>query len=86
MLCGFGSLTSIGIYLGALVSAVPQRRNDFADLSLRGLIYGNIACLMTTCIAGKRIYARFHVEVSTRISIRNPKFYIVPYDETDLLI
>lgn len=52
MLCGFGSLTSIGIYLGALVSAVPQRRNDFADLSLRGLIYGNIACLMTTCIAG----------------------------------
>ena len=53
MLCGFGSLISIGIYLGALVSAVPQRRDEFSRLSLRGLIHGNIACLMTTCVAGK---------------------------------
>ena len=53
MLCGFGSLTSIGIYLGALVASVPQRRDEFAELSFRGLIHGNIACLMTTCIAGK---------------------------------
>ena len=53
MLCGFGSLISIGIYLGALFSAAPDRRNDFARLSLRGLVHGNIACLMTACVAGK---------------------------------
>ena len=53
MLCGFGSLVSIGIYLGALFSAAPSRRNAFADVSIRGLIHGNIACLMTACVAGK---------------------------------
>ena len=55
MLCGFGSLISIGIYLGALFSAAPDRRNEFARLSLRGLVHGNIACLMTACVAGKTI-------------------------------
>ncbi|KAL4240292.1 hypothetical protein ACF0H5_001085 [Mactra antiquata] len=52
ILCGFGSIAAIGINLGCLASAAPDRRSDFARLSLRSMINGNIACFMTACVAG----------------------------------
>ncbi|KAH3891845.1 solute carrier family 28 member 3-like [Dreissena polymorpha] len=51
-LCGFGSIPALGINLGALSSAAPDRRSDFARLILRAMINGNIACFMTACVAG----------------------------------
>ena len=38
-----------------MFSDAPDRRNDFARLSLRGLVHGNIACLMAACVAGMNI-------------------------------
>ncbi|WAR02831.1 S28A3-like protein [Mya arenaria] len=52
ILCGFGSIAALGINLGSLTSAAPDRRPDFARLSVRSMINGNIACFMTACIAG----------------------------------
>ncbi|XP_053376292.1 solute carrier family 28 member 3-like isoform X2 [Mercenaria mercenaria] len=52
ILCGFGSIAALGINLGSLSSAAPERRSQFAQLSLRSMINGNIACFMTACVAG----------------------------------
>jgi len=52
VLCGFGSFGAIGIQLGALCAMAPSRRKDFAELVLRAMIAGNVACFMTACIAG----------------------------------
>ena len=52
ILCGFGSIPAIGINIGALTSAAPERRTMFARLAGRAMINGNIACFMTACIAG----------------------------------
>ena len=59
ILCGFGSVAALGINLGALSSAAPDRRSEFAGLMLRSMINGNIACFMTACIAGT-----YHFRVS----------------------
>lgn len=52
ILCGFGSIAALGINLGSLSSVAPERRSEFARLSLRSMINGNIACFMTACVAG----------------------------------
>ena len=56
LLCGFGSIGAVGMQLGVLGAMAPTRRKDFASVVLRALIAGNIACFMTTCIAGRPIY------------------------------
>ena len=51
--CGFSNIGSIGVQLGGLGPLIPDRRGDLADVSIRALIAGTVACFMTACIAGK---------------------------------
>ncbi|KAL5970976.1 Solute carrier family 28 member 3 [Taenia solium] len=51
-LCGFANIGSIGIFLGAMVTILPQRRADLTKMILNGMIGGNIACFLTGCFSG----------------------------------
>ena len=51
-LCGFANLPSIAIQIGGLSAMAPNRRGDFAQLGLRGMIAGALACWMTGAVAG----------------------------------
>ena len=54
-LCGFANLGSIGIQIGGISAIAPNRQADLAQLSIRALIAGSIACFMTACVAGMLI-------------------------------
>ncbi len=51
-LCGFSNFGAIGIQIGGIGSLAPGRKNDIAQLGLRAMLGGTLACLMTACIAG----------------------------------
>ncbi len=51
-LCGFSNLGSIGIQIGGISAIAPSRQQDLAQLSVRALVAGSIACFMTACVAG----------------------------------
>ncbi|MDB9517005.1 NupC/NupG family nucleoside CNT transporter [Roseofilum reptotaenium CS-1145] len=51
-LCGFSNLGAIGIQLGGIGAIAPSRQSDLAQLGLRAMIGGFLACCMTACIAG----------------------------------
>ena len=51
-LCGFSNLGSIGIQIGGISAIAPGRQADLAQLSIRALVAGSIACFMTACVAG----------------------------------
>lgn len=51
-LCGFSNFGAIGIQLGGIGSLAPERRGELAQLGLRAMLGGMIACCMTACIAG----------------------------------
>ncbi|XP_062606330.1 solute carrier family 28 member 3-like [Saccostrea cucullata] len=51
-LCGFSNLASIGVMLGALGAMAPNRKSALAQVVIRAMIAGNVACFMTACIAG----------------------------------
>ncbi len=51
-LCGFANFASIAIQIGGIGALVPSRRKDLAQLGLRAMAGGLIACYMTACIAG----------------------------------
>jgi CNT family concentrative nucleoside transporter len=51
-LCGFANFPSIAIQIGGLSAMAPGRRSDFAELGLRAMVAGALACWMTGCIAG----------------------------------
>jgi len=51
-LCGFSNLGSIGIQIGGISSLAPNQRGHLAQLGLRALLGGTLACLMTAAIAG----------------------------------
>lgn len=51
-LCGFSNFASIGIQIGGIGAIAPDRRSDLAQLGLRAMFGGMIACCMTACIAG----------------------------------
>jgi concentrative nucleoside transporter, CNT family len=51
-LCGFSNFASIGIQIGGIGAIAPSRRSDLAQLGLRAMFGGMIACCMTACIAG----------------------------------
>lgn len=42
----------IGIQIGGLSAIAPERQSDLAQISIRALIAGSIACFMTACVAG----------------------------------
>ncbi len=50
-ICGFANLGSIGVMIGGIGSLVPNRRRELAQLGLRSMIAGTLACYSTACIA-----------------------------------
>ena len=50
-LCGFSNFASIGIQVGGIGGLCPERRADLAQLGLRAMIGGVLACCMTACVA-----------------------------------
>ncbi|XP_048246903.1 solute carrier family 28 member 3-like [Haliotis rufescens] len=51
-LCGFSTVTAIGVTLGTLIPIAPERKEDIVRLVIRALIAGNAASFMTGSIAG----------------------------------
>jgi CNT family concentrative nucleoside transporter len=51
-LCGFSNFGAIGIQLGGIGALAPSRKSDLAQLGLRAMLGGMIACCMTACVAG----------------------------------
>jgi len=57
-LCGFANFASVGIQIGGIGTLAPERRTTLAQLGMRSLVGGTVACLMTACIAGMLIGER----------------------------
>ncbi len=51
-LCGFSNFSSIGIQLGGIGALAPERKGELAQLGLRAMLGGTLACCMTGCVAG----------------------------------
>jgi CNT family concentrative nucleoside transporter len=51
-LCGFSNFGAIGIQMGGIGPLAPNRKNDIAQLGLRAMIGGMLACCITACVAG----------------------------------
>ncbi len=50
-LCGFSNLASIGILIGGIGALAPNQRPVLAQLGLKALLGGSIACFLTACVA-----------------------------------
>ena len=51
-LCGFANFMSIGIQIAGLGQLAPSKRKVFAQLALRAMVAGALACQLTACIVG----------------------------------
>jgi CNT family concentrative nucleoside transporter len=51
-ICGFANFSSIAIQIGGIGSLAPERRGDLAQLGLRAMLGGLLACYLTAAIAG----------------------------------
>lgn len=51
-LCGFANLGSVGIVVGGLNSVLPDRRKEVAQLTLKALVAGTLATMMTGALIG----------------------------------
>ena len=56
-MCGFASLTAIGVAMGVLRTIAPNRTKDASAISMRAMIAGNGANFLTACVAGGCITA-----------------------------
>ncbi|MCA9175907.1 MAG: hypothetical protein KDB14_15585 [Planctomycetales bacterium] len=54
-LSGFSNFGAIGIQIGGIGGLAPNRQSDLAQLGLRAMLGGALACCMTACIAGALI-------------------------------
>lgn len=52
MLCGFANIASIGIQIGGIGALVPERKSLLAELGVKALIGGTLACLFTAVVVG----------------------------------
>jgi CNT family concentrative nucleoside transporter len=50
-LCGFSNIASIGIQIGGIGALAPNQRSMLAQLGLKALLGGSIACFLTACVA-----------------------------------
>ena len=50
-LCGFSNVASIGIQIGGIGALAPNQRSTLAQLGLKALLGGSIACFLTACVA-----------------------------------
>ncbi|MDZ4405930.1 nucleoside transporter C-terminal domain-containing protein [Prosthecobacter sp.] len=51
-LCGFANFASIAIQIGGIGALVPQRRTELAQIGLKAMFGGLLACYCTACVAG----------------------------------
>lgn len=51
-LCGFANFASIAIQIGGIGALVPARIPELAQLGLKAMVAGTLACFMTATIAG----------------------------------
>jgi concentrative nucleoside transporter, CNT family len=51
-LCGFANFSSIAIQIGGIGALAPNRRTDLAQLGVRAMVGGLLACYMTAAIVG----------------------------------
>lgn len=51
-LCGFANFSSIAIQIGGIGALAPERRKDLAQLGLRAMLGGLIACYLTATVVG----------------------------------
>lgn len=51
-LCGFANFASIAIQIGGIGALVPQRRAELAQIGLKAMLGGLLACYCTACVAG----------------------------------
>ena len=51
-LCGFANFASVAIQIGGISTLVPERRPDLANLGLRAMVGGLLACYLTASVAG----------------------------------
>jgi CNT family concentrative nucleoside transporter len=51
-LCGFANFASVAIQIGGIGTLAPSRRKDLAELGLKAMIGGLLACYCTACVAG----------------------------------
>ncbi|MDO8539444.1 MAG: nucleoside transporter C-terminal domain-containing protein [Opitutaceae bacterium] len=54
-LCGFSNLASVGIQIGGIGALAPNQRTALAQLGMKALLGGSIACFLTACVAGMLI-------------------------------
>lgn len=51
-ICGFSSISSIGILIGGLGGLAPSRKHDIARLGVRALIAATLSNFASACVAG----------------------------------
>jgi CNT family concentrative nucleoside transporter len=51
-LCGFANFSSIAIQIGGIGALAPERRGDLAQLGLRSMVAGLLACYLTATVVG----------------------------------
>ena len=51
-LLGFANFSSIAIQIGGIGGLAPERRGEIAKFGLRAMIAGNLAAMLSACIAG----------------------------------
>ena len=51
-LCGFANFGSVAIQIGGIGALVPGRRNDLAQIGLKAMFAGLMACYLTACVVG----------------------------------
>jgi CNT family concentrative nucleoside transporter len=51
-LCGFANFGSIAIQIGGIGALVPERRGELAQLGIKSMLGGLLACYCTACVAG----------------------------------
>lgn len=54
-ICGFSSVSSIGILIGGLGGLAPSRKHDIARLGLRALVAATLSNFASACVAGALI-------------------------------
>ena len=50
-MCGFANIVSIGIQLGGIGALAPEQRTNLAQLGVRAMIGGTVACYLSACVA-----------------------------------
>ena len=51
-LCGFANFSSVAIQIGGIGALAPERRGDLAQLGLRAMVGGLLACYLTATVIG----------------------------------